>query len=427
MSVPGLLAFLRRPALAPFWERVREKLERQGGVAGSVGLDGAGAEELAAVADLLGLRARPRAGSRVRLERLDRALSESRFGVGLVEAMEALGGPLRDRPAEREASEGGWARLWQGARRHPVVAQRGGLEAWLAETESTGLLRRLAGAGASPRLPAARRLLEDTLAILGALETDESDALRAGREVVRRRVLAVERLGSSHALDDGTPVATLVLRALATLAGAPPPASAAERRELWRWAGVVPDDLSCDVLVLGLAPAGAGLLPEHLRAFAAAGEPARLTLRQLAGARIALPPGTAVHACENPALVAVAADALGAACRPLVCTGGMPNAAALALLSALAAGGATIRYHGDFDWGGLRIANTLGRAVPLTPWRFTAADYRAALADPTPTLPLEGKPTAADWDPDLAAAMEEAGLAVEEEALVEILVEDLRR
>ncbi|MEV7466999.1 DUF2399 domain-containing protein [Streptomyces kronopolitis] len=38
-----------------------------------------------------------------------------------------------------------------------------------------------------------------------------------------------------------------------------------------------------------------------------------------------------------------------------------------------------MRYHGDFDWGGLRIAAALLRRVPWSPWRYTAAHYRAAV------------------------------------------------
>lgn len=41
--------------------------------------------------------------------------------------------------------------------------------------------------------------------------------------------------------------------------------------------------------------------------------------------------------------------------------------------------------------------------------------------------PLEGAPVAASWDPDLAPAMERAGTAVEEEAVIEVLLEDLAR
>lgn len=425
MTSVDLLAYLRRPAFTRLWARVRAKLEERGGVGGTVSLDGASAEELAAVADLLGLRGRPREGRRIRLDRLDRALRESRFRVGLVDAMEALYGPLRNRRAEREAEEEGWLTLWREAWRHPAVAGRAGLEGWLADLESGGLLRRLAGIAEGDRLPVARRLLEEALDVLSVLEDREREELPTTGGV-RRRVLAAERLGSSHALDDGSPVATLVLRALAAVRDLPPPASAAERRALWEGAGVVPDDLSSDVLVLGFEPEGDDLLSSHLRSFAAAGEPARVTLRQLTGRPLPMPAGAEVHVCENPALVAVAADELGASCRPLVCLAGMPNAAALTLLSALTTGGVTLRYHGDFDWGGIRIANALGRTVPWAPWRFMAADYRAAVAATGSTLPLEGRPVDAEWDGDLRGALEELGVAVEEEAVVRPLVEDLR-
>ena len=296
-------------------------------------------------------------------------------------------------------------------------AERAALEGWLDALRAGGFLRRLAGPGGARE---AARLLDEAAEVLGALAPGDRES-----EPVRRRVLAADRLGSSHALDDGTPAASLVLRAIAALAGEPPPGSAGDRRALWEWAGVVPDDLSCDVLVHGLAPLGEGLVAEHLRAFAAAGEPVRLTLRQLSGATLRLPAGTVVSGCENPALVAVAADRLGGACRPLVCLAGMASSAALRLLSMLTRGGARLRYHGDFDWGGLRIANALARTVTFEPWRFTATDYRSAVAEIDPLPPLQGTPVPASWDPSLAAVMERAGLALEEEAVIDHLLEDL--
>jgi uncharacterized protein (TIGR02679 family) len=62
-----------------------------------------------------------------------------------------------------------------------------------------------------------------------------------------------------------------------------------------------------------------------------------------------------VRICENPVVVAAAADELGARCQPLVCVGGQPSAAGWRLLELLAAGGAEFGHHGDFDWGGVRI------------------------------------------------------------------------
>lgn len=116
------------------------------------------------------------------------------------------------------------------------------------------------------------------------------------------------------------------------------------------------------------------------------GEPTVLTLRQL----IRRPPSVAsavVRICENPTVLAAAADALGPACPPLICLQGQPSAAALALLRHLYGDGSTFQYHGDFDWGGLRIAGALLRSVPWRPWRYTAADYRRTLTTSDLELP----------------------------------------
>jgi uncharacterized protein (TIGR02679 family) len=275
-------------------------------------------------------------------------------------------------------------------------------------------LRRLAGSVDE------RLLLDQALAVLAALS-------RSG-PMVRLPVLASRVLGDSHALDSGRPMATLVLRALACEAGQPPPRNAAERRQLWEQAGVVADDLSCQVLVLGLAPIGGGLIAGSLRALAAAGEPARLTLRQLLNLQkgdLAFPPALEVRICENPVVLAAAADRWGAACPPLVCLEGFASYAAQTLLARLARQGAVFFYHGDFDWDGLRIANKLSETVLFRPWRFTAIDYRAALASGSERPPLRSLRVDASWDAELGCALAEAGVAVEEETVLGDLLEDL--
>jgi uncharacterized protein (TIGR02679 family) len=409
-----ILRFLARPGLRNLWPEVRDRLERLGGARGTVQLAGLEEDERRAVADLLGLPKLPDGDLRVRLDRLDRALRESRFGIGLQAAMEILGGPLRDRPGERDQDKLRWETLWADAEAHPVLETWPGLRRWLADLRSTGLPRRLAPGGEA-------RLLAQSLAVLAFLS--QPSRLPNG---IRLPVLANEVLGTSHGLDPGRPVTTLVLRALAAIADRPPPRNAAERRELWDRAGVVADDLSCDVLVLGLAPLGGGKVGEGVRSFAAAGEPVRLTLRQLSGWDLALPPAPLrVHACENPVVVAAAADLLGPDCPPLVCLGGYPNHAVLTLLTRLASQGAEILYHGDFDWDGLKIANRLLEALPFQPWRFTAADYQEALDAQKERSELRARAVEAAWDPALAPAMAEAGLAVEEEAVIGELLADL--
>jgi uncharacterized protein (TIGR02679 family) len=411
MTPDEILRFLARPGLRRLWPEVRDRLERLGGARGTVHLEDLEDDEGRALADLLGLAQLPEGELRVRLDRLDRALRQSRFGIDLWTAMEILGGPLRDRPVEREQERLRWESLWADAESHPAFAAWPGLSRWLADLRASGLLRRLAPGREE-------QALEQALAVLFYLSRRPDG--------IRLPVLANEVLGTSHGLDPGRPVTTLVLRGLAAVADRPPPRSSAERRDLWDRAGVVENDLSCDVLVLGLAPIEGGLIGEAVRLLAAAGEPVRLTLRQLVGWDLVLPSTPRVYACENPVVVAAAADRLGAACPPLVCVEGYPNQAALKLLVRLARY-TELHYHGDFDWDGLRIANRLLEAIPFRPWRFTAADYRAALAAPKERYKLRARQVEAAWDPELAPAMAEAGLAVEEEAVLGELLGDLAR
>jgi uncharacterized protein (TIGR02679 family) len=165
------------------------------------------------------------------------------------------------------------------------------------------------------------------------------------------------------------------------------------------------------------------------------GQPAVLTLRQLRCHHEALAAGP-VRICENPVVIAAAADELGSCCPPLVCVGGQPSAAGWRLLDLLAAGGAEFRYHGDFDWGGIRIASAVRQRVGQAqsrwqPWLYDRDSYETAAATvlavhPAARLPrLAGDPVATPWDPGLAAAMARHDVRVEEEFFLDALLADL--
>jgi uncharacterized protein (TIGR02679 family) len=400
MTLPAALA---RPALAPLWVAARRRLEGNGGRLTEAplvvtDLDAAG---LDALAGILGT-ARPPAGPvRISLPKLDAALRRSVAGTGVVGVLEALGGPLRDRRAERHA-----ARMERDALHDVAVTRMAALpdaEGWVERLRSIGLLRRLSEAG-DPL-----ELIEQAAAVLGSLA---AGGTLAG--------LAATVTGDSHALDRDRPLGRLVVDALAFTDGVPVPASAAGWRALWAEHGIACDDLSSDVLVLNLRLGDAGVLGRVLGELADAGEPARLTLRQAAG--VTATTAGRIFVCENPAVVAAAADRLGASSAPIVCVSGQPSTAALALLRALAAGGADLAYHGDFDWGGIAIANLVLARAGARPWRFTAADYRSAAGS---GLPLGSRPVAASWDPTLLPAMVELGVAVHEEQVLGDLLADL--
>jgi uncharacterized protein (TIGR02679 family) len=127
-------------------------------------------------------------------------------------------------------------------------------------------------------------------------------------------------------------------------------------------------------------------------------------------------------------LLAIAADELGVDCAPMVCTEGMPAAAQRTILQQLAIAGGRLRYHGDFDWPGLRIGNHVVREFGAVPWRFDAKEYLAAVARaPRPGFALTGLEVHASWDEALTAAMRTHGLAIAEESLADELLQDLAR
>lgn len=390
--------------LAWLVERVRRRLERGQPLTGAVSLTTPTPAERAAAERLLGRAPGAGRALTVRLDAVDAVLVRSGISPeGLTAAVTTLTGPVVPLEEVRESEDQDWREAY--AHLTLLAEDLPHHAAWAVRVRDDGLVRRLA------RTPAAARLLlEQAVRVLRELPVEPARSLS---------VFAADILGSAHALDDGTPVATLALSGARALTGHPDGAGAAWRRAAWASAGLLRDDVSSTVLTLNLRGTPA------LDWMADVGDPCVLTLRQLAHR----PPRTAppvVHVCENPAVLSAAADIHGPDARPLVCVQGQPSAAALTLLARLHELGAAFRYHGDFDWGGLRIATTLSGHVPWRPWRYTADDYRAAVAAAGPDLrPLGGKPAPSPWDPDLALALAEHALRVEEEAVLDVLLTDL--
>lgn len=172
------------------------------------------------------------------------------------------------------------------------------------------------------------------------------------------------------------------------------------------------------------APRGSRLA-RHLCESADDGEPRRITLRELRRSSLAIASNTPVFICENPGVVNAAADQLGAQAAALVCVEGIPTTAALELLTGLARDGASLRFHGDFDWWGIRIGNVL---APLGArcWRFGAEDYLRAAGTGLHDVQLAQEPVTASWDPELHLAMRRTGFAIFEEQVLADLLADLR-
>jgi len=393
-------------------ERLRRRLERREPLEGRLRLDAPTDAQRVALEALTGRR--PRAARSISIEVSDLLAVVRHAGIAddLRGLVEAVSGRVEDLLARAEGERVGWqgvhaaARVGAGEIDAPLVA-------WVDDLESSGLLRRFA-----PTPELAGGLADEALRVLAALPGD-------GRP---RAELAAAILGDSHALDDGRPVATLVLRGIESWTGLPRrDRSAAERRALWARVGVLTDELSAPALVLNLRAGGDGLLARVLRAHAGAGEPARVTLRQLVrytadwGSLV----GHGISICENPTVVAAAATRLGAACAPLICTDGQPSGAVQALLGQLVDAGVRMRFHVDHDAGGIRIGNLLVDRFGATPWRMGAGDYVTAATSAGGGRALEGDPADALWDEGLRPRMVEIGRAIHEEQVLGELLQDL--
>jgi uncharacterized protein (TIGR02679 family) len=360
-------------------------------------------EQRGAIADLLGRDRLPGRTVHLRVATLAAALGLG-SGDELRSVVEEIVGPLGDRKADREKRRRRRAQLWSWCAEQidgvPLLTAAECGSGWLEQLRQSGVR------GGDDGEHAFRHRLEQAVAVLRALPVGETVSLAA---------FADDRLADPHALDRGGMLEGLVLDALSLGLGVERPRDAESVRQLWEQVGVVPDPLSSTVTVLGLRPTGDGGLAPWLRNCADMGEPAVVTLAQLRRWPMdALDRSELLYVVENPSLVSDAASG-GWTGPPIICSSGRPTVAVVTLIRQLGADGAACRQHADFDVAGLGITAWLAERAGTIPWLMTADTYRAAVAVERRRVPLQGEVPETAWDPLLAPAMREGGVAVYEE------------
>ena len=407
-----LRAIFSGPGWARFIAALREHRDRGRAFPSTITLRDPTREERRHFARLLRLPdQRPAVTLRCDLRRISEALLATGLNADWDEILTLLHGPVPpDKLAARTAGAQ-WQRFWPGVteelEREPFPAWR----EWCESLRRDGSLKRLSGGDAET----GRNWILRAARLLRALPLRDEQPLPR---------VAADWCGDSHALDPGSAVATLVLRGLALRRSQLVPARSDERRELWAAHGVICDELSAPVLTFNLSLTGSAMLCRLTEQASAERQPLHLTSRMLWAAdwsKITCP--REVFVCENPAIVSLAAQQPGIRCAPLVCVNGEPRTAARLLLRRLRQAGATLWYHGDFDWPGIAIAGRIFTEFGAQPWRFDAHAYVEAVR--RPCRALTGTPAPSPWSPQLSTAMQETGLACDEELLANVLLNDL--
>ena len=243
---PRLQRLLGADHLASLRKRLRRRFERApvDRPIDHIRIGGLAAEEHAALASLIGRPQRYSGSMQIDVSLVDAALQRSGIASSLCDALERLDGPIANLAATRLRLENLWSSVI-GNCSHPDLI------AFLRDPEGIGLLKRLARQNSL----VAAELCRGAEAVLRHLPANG----------IARSQLSAQALGDAHALDDGQPIATVMLAIqrrlvptmgadrLAELTPAPQRDGAVERtRDTWARAGVLVNELARPVLVLNL-------------------------------------------------------------------------------------------------------------------------------------------------------------------------------
>lgn len=191
-------------------------------------------------------------------------------------------------------------------------------------------------------------------------------------------VFAAELSGDPHMLDDAASCGQLFNHALMYLTGVEQIKGISGRSELLEKVGLYSDMVSSFVYCKNIRLYdGNGEHPAY-KAFLERDEAFTLNIGNLAGIDNAAALNNTVYIVENPAVfTALSRRTKGVS---LICTAGQPKGAGISLLGLL--DNVRMYYSGDFDMGGINIAERLFRMFGnMHPWHFGSEDYMAALSD----------------------------------------------
>ncbi|MEU5273288.1 TIGR02679 domain-containing protein [Streptomyces hygroscopicus] len=284
----------------------------------------------------------------------------------------AVGRPVEDRAADRRTAATLRKELWDYTSR--------------VLPHLPALVARMRAAGVADDDAASIRRLVDALAAATS-QLPHSPAVSLAK-------LSHDCAGDPHYFDLDTTAGTRLVAAIAELAKRPEPSRPDLVRALLADYGVIADRLSATVLLYQVQAVGDGPVDRRLRE---AATPVALTLLDLTRTPPTLAPQV-LTVVENPSVLeaAMACDSTG----PLACTSGQLSSVDHILLQLAVDQGIHLRYSGDLDGSGLRIAEYVARTYGAELVAMDASTVQDAGPEPS-SVPLGPVPETGEetvWD-----------------------------
>ncbi len=193
---------------------------------------------------------------------------------------------------------------------------------------------------------------------------------------IRLGVFATEITKDPHFFDKGTLAGGLFLQGLSFIFNSSFPSNAEEISEIYYLAGIVTDKISSYAVAKGVRLFNEKEHPAF-KEFNDLNEDFIITLSNLEYIKSAKAVNNKVFVVENPNAFSAICDMLKGEDFSLICTNGQLRLASQILLDMLYESGCEIFYSGDFDGGGLLIADRLKNKYKdkLIFWRYGVNDY----------------------------------------------------
>lgn len=418
-----MLDYLQQPCFNRLFKLTKKKIKSLNGLRGAVILENLSPEEQDLISGFLGKNLMGKTRVKITLTELENVLKNSPLELGLHPFLEIyFNETLMTNQQVSEIQEHRWELFFQQLRQ---AAQTQMTCDWLATLyQRTGNGYRTLLTLYHPDQQAA--LMEVTLCVkaLDYLSTHPGHKFRTP-------VFAANLTGDPHSLDMDNFLGRMLYYGLLYYLDKPESDYTSEgKRQLFREAGLLDDDVSSNVIAAGLEVCSEDPRYVILERANIYGSPLILPLRFLE-----MPTkwqqGQIVYMIENPAVFSAILDACNlSSIPPIICGSGQPSVASLTLLDQLAQAGCVIYYSGDFDIKGLEIAIRLAQRYKnhFQPWCFDSETYlgvqKGKTVDSTQLSSL--RRLVVPWDKKLVDTIVERKLFIYQESFLEKLIGSIK-